>query len=57
MSLRCLFGLHHPSISSIARRGSGFRALCEHCARPLERLPEGRWTASDPLDRPSDRAA
>jgi hypothetical protein len=50
MSLRCLFGVHRPSPVSMAKRGQGFIALCEQCARPLERTPEGAWVASEPLD-------
>jgi hypothetical protein len=52
MSLRCLFGHHRPSLSSITRRKHGFSALCEDCARPLERPADGRWKASEPLDAP-----
>jgi len=50
MSLTCLFGYHRPSLQSIARRQGGYSALCEACARPLQRSPEGRWQASEPLD-------
>lgn len=50
MSIRCLFGSHRPSVTSVARKGSGYVALCEGCARPLERSREGRWAASEPLD-------
>jgi hypothetical protein len=50
MSISCLFGRHRPSLSSIRKSGSGFAALCDSCARPLERAQEGRWTASEPLD-------
>ena len=57
MSLRCLFGLHRPSVASMTRRQAGYVALCEHCARPLERAADGRWLASEPLDVPRDRAA
>lgn len=57
MSLRCLFGLHRPSTASMSRRQGGYVALCEACARPLERSADGRWIASDPLDIPRDRAA
>ncbi len=49
MSLRCLFGYHRPSLSSITRRQSGYSAICESCARPLERTSNSRWVASDPL--------
>jgi hypothetical protein len=34
----------------MARRGRGFVAHCDHCARPLERTPDGAWIASEPLD-------
>jgi len=50
MSLSCLFGRHRPSLSSIRRRSGGYAALCDACARPLEREEYGRWTASEPLD-------
>jgi hypothetical protein len=50
MGLRCLFGVHRPSPVSMARRGHAFVALCDQCARPLERSSEGRWVASEPLD-------
>jgi hypothetical protein len=50
MSILCLFGAHRPSPGSIVRRESGYAALCELCARPLERPQDGRWTASEPLD-------
>ncbi|HEX8442666.1 MAG TPA: hypothetical protein VF631_03360 [Allosphingosinicella sp.] len=49
MNLRCLFGYHRASLSSIARRQSGYSAICESCARPLERTSNSRWVASDPL--------
>ena len=49
MSIRCLFGLHQPSLSSITRRQGGYASLCESCARPLERRQNGRWVASEPL--------
>lgn len=57
MSIACLLGLHRPSIASIARRPGGYAALCEGCARPLERTQEGRWGASAPLDVRIDNAA
>jgi hypothetical protein len=58
MSIRCLFGAHRASISSIARKGGHYIALCESCARPLEREPDGRWVAAEPLyDRRKTRAA
>lgn len=57
MSLLCLFGVHRPSLSSVARSPIGFRGLCDSCARPLERTPEGKWQASAPLDIGSNKAA
>jgi hypothetical protein len=48
-SLLCLVGLHRQSPVSIARRGDRTVALCEHCACPLVRSPNGRWHAADPL--------
>lgn len=50
MSISCLFGWHRPSLSSIRRKGHGYAALCEACARPLEREEQGRWAAAEPLD-------
>ncbi|HEX8400108.1 MAG TPA: hypothetical protein VF628_00225 [Allosphingosinicella sp.] len=49
MSLRCLFGYHRPSLSSITRRPTGYSAICESCARPLERGGDTRWVACEPL--------
>jgi hypothetical protein len=57
MGLRCLFGVHRVSISSIALKNGQYIALCESCARPLERNAEGRWFAAEPLyDRKSHAA-
>ncbi|HEX8667590.1 MAG TPA: hypothetical protein VF727_04365 [Allosphingosinicella sp.] len=56
MSLKCFFGLHHPSVSSVARRGERYTGLCDSCARPLEREAVGRWVASEPLDLPREEA-
>ncbi len=52
MSIRCLVGVHRPSLSAITRRNGGYATLCEDCARPLEREAEGRWAASEPLYNP-----
>jgi hypothetical protein len=57
MSLLCLFGRHNPSLHSVARSATGYRALCDACARPLERTSSGRWYASEPLDMVADKAA
>ncbi|HEY0325691.1 MAG TPA: hypothetical protein VGC46_06900 [Allosphingosinicella sp.] len=58
MSIACLFGHHRPSLQSITRRQGGYAAICESCARPLERSAETRWQASDPLDgRPGSQSA
>jgi hypothetical protein len=57
MSLRCLFGLHRPSLISIIRRRHHYGALCEDCARPLQREESGRWVACEPLYEIKDRAA
>jgi hypothetical protein len=57
MSLRCLFGYHRPSLSSITRRQGGYSAICESCARPLERTSSSRWVASDPLYDIKSRSA
>ncbi len=56
MSLRCLFGLHRISLTSIVGRRGHYVGLCEHCARPLERQANGEWVAAEPLDQPK-RAA
>ncbi len=55
MSLRCLFGIHRPLLASIVKRQHGYSALCEACAAPLERLPEGRWTPAGPVYQTRDR--
>ena len=57
MSLRCLFGVHRPSLNSIVRREAGYASLCESCARPLEREQNGRWVASEPLYDVKNRLA
>jgi hypothetical protein len=49
MSLRCLFRVHRPLLTSIARRQNRYTALCDGCGRPIERSIEGRWTAAEPL--------
>jgi hypothetical protein len=49
MSLRCFFGVHRPSLGSIARKNGLHIALCEACARPLERKGDERWAAAEPL--------
>ncbi|PSJ36408.1 hypothetical protein C7I55_26585 [Sphingomonas deserti] len=56
MKLLCFLGLHRPSTCSMTRRGGHFVALCESCARPLERAADGTWRACDPLYRDSDRS-
>jgi hypothetical protein len=57
MMLSCLFGIHRPTVASIVRRHNGYAALCEACARPLEREHNGKWVASEPLYERADRAA
>lgn len=57
MSILCLFGVHRPSLSSVARGPIGFRGLCDACARPLERTPDGKWQASAPLDLGGNKPA
>jgi hypothetical protein len=49
MMIACLFGRHSPSLQSISRRRSGFAALCEGCARPLEKQAGGRWSAAEAM--------
>lgn len=57
MSIRCLFGVHRPSVSSMAKKPHGYTALCEDCARPLERGEGTGWRATEPLDVPRKTAA
>jgi len=57
MSVRCLFRLHRPMLTSIVRRENGFAALCNECGLPIERSEEGRWSASEPLLTRRDQAA
>ncbi|MGE5722564.1 MAG: hypothetical protein ACM3YM_08890 [Sphingomonadales bacterium] len=57
MSLSCLFGIHRPSVASMTRRHGRYAAICESCARPLERQENGRWVASEALYERNDRAA
>lgn len=47
--MRCVFGLHRPSLVSVARKGRRLEALCEGCGSGLERAENGRWTAAIPL--------
>lgn len=47
--MRCVFGLHRPSLVSVARKDRRLEALCEGCGSPLERAENGRWAASIPL--------
>lgn len=56
MNIGCLFGQHRPSLSSIARRQNVYVGLCERCARPLEKRPNGRWAASKPIYETNDKA-
>jgi hypothetical protein len=55
MSLSCLFGRHRPSQISIARKAHKYVALCDGCARPLERMETGSWAACEPLDGPREQ--
>jgi len=57
MSVRCLFRLHRPMLTSIVRRENGFAALCNECGLPIERSEGGRWSASEPLLSRRDQAA
>ena len=52
MSLSCLFGMHRPSLSSIAKRPFGLIGLCESCGRPLHKEQGAKWIAAEPLDTP-----
>jgi len=56
MSLRCLLEAHSPSLSSIVRRQAGYSAVCEACARPLERTSTTCWVASAPLSDMKSRS-
>jgi hypothetical protein len=49
MSLRCLFRVHQPMLTSIIRRHDRFTALCERCGLPIERSNDSRWGPSEPL--------
>jgi hypothetical protein len=57
MSLRCFFGRHHPMLTSIVRRESGYAALCDDCGLPIVRAEESRWAAAVPLVTQHDQAA
>jgi hypothetical protein len=57
MSLLCLFGRHKPLLHSVTKSHRGYRALCDHCARPLERELNSQWEASEPLDIAARQAA
>lgn len=57
MSVRCLFRLHRPMLTSIVRRENGFAALCNDCGLPIERSDVGRWSASEALLSRRDQAA
>jgi len=49
MSLRCIFGLHRPSLTSVTRKGADLHALCEGCDIPLQKSEDGRWAPAQPL--------
>jgi hypothetical protein len=49
MSLLCFLNLHRRSLSAIANRRGGQISHCEHCARPMIKRADGRWTAAEPL--------
>jgi len=36
-------------LSAIVRRPTGYATLCDSCGRPLERVAEGSWVASEAL--------
>jgi hypothetical protein len=55
MSLRCLFNVHRPMLTSIVRRSHGYAALCDGCGLPIERLEEGRWLTFQPLATRQDK--
>jgi hypothetical protein len=57
MSIRCFLGIHRASLASIVRKNGEYLALCETCARPLERNQDGRWIAAEPLYERKSRAA
>lgn len=56
VSLRCLLGIHRPSPASIARRPTGYTALCESCGLPLERQESRPWRAATPIVRATERS-
>jgi hypothetical protein len=49
MSLRCLFNVHRPMLTSIVRKTDRFTALCDDCGSLIERSDESRWARSEPL--------
>jgi hypothetical protein len=57
MNIKCLFGVHQPTLGSIKKKSEGYAALCEVCARPLVRTPHTGWKAAEPLDAPVPRVA
>jgi hypothetical protein len=57
MSWKCAFGVHSPSLVSIARKPDGLHALCEGCGIPLDRNETGRWRTARPLVGPAGTAA
>jgi hypothetical protein len=52
MSLSCLFGVHRPSLGSIARRRHALIGLCENCGRPLVKSDGRKWDVAPPLAGP-----
>jgi hypothetical protein len=57
MSLRCLFRVHRPRLTSIIRRQDRYTALCDGCELLIERSDEGRWKETEPLATRGDQAA
>jgi hypothetical protein len=57
MSIRCLFRVHRPMLTSIVRRQDRYTALCDSCGLPIERRDDSRWTACEPLASRRDQVA
>ena len=57
MSIRCLFRVHRPMLTSIVRRKDRYTALCDSCGLPIERRDDSRWMACEPLASRHDQVA
>ena len=57
MSLRCLFKVHRPMLTSIVRRADRSIAFCDDCGSSIERSGQSRWARSEPLVSSSGQVA